>query len=254
MQHARLAGKIALISGGAGGIGLATARHFADLGARVVIGDIDVAAAEAAVRGDERLASARLDVTDDASWRGVVDDTLERYGGLDVLVNNAGIASAADIEHVTLEEWRRTFAVNVEGVFLGCRHGVRAMKARGGSIVNMSSIAGIVGGHNLPAYNASKGAVRLLTKSVALHCARKRYGIRCNSVHPTFVETPMYERFVEGAHDAEALRAALVAQVPLGRIAQPSEIAALIAYLASDESQFVTGAELIIDGGMTAGV
>ena len=117
----------------------------------------------------------------------------------------------------------------------------------------MSSIAGIVGGHNLPAYNASKGAVRLLTKSVALHCARKGYGIRCNSVHPTFVETPMYEGFVRGARDADAVRASLVAQVPLGRIAQPSEIAALIAYLASDESQFVTGAELVIDGGMTAG-
>jgi NAD(P)-dependent dehydrogenase (short-subunit alcohol dehydrogenase family) len=129
---------------------------------------------------------------------------------------------------------------------------VRALRDRGGSIVNMSSVSGIIGGHNVVAYNASKGAVRMLTKSVALHCARKGYGIRCNSVHPTFVDTPMFQASIDNAREPERIRAALLAQVPLGRLAQPREIADLIVYLLSDESAFVTGAEMVIDGGITA--
>ena len=157
-----------------------------------------------------------------------------------------------DIETCSNEEWHRTFAVNVDGVFFGCRYGVRAMKAHGGSIVNISSVSGLIGGRNLVAYNASKGAVRLLTKSVALHCAYRKYGIRCNSVHPTFIETPMVEAMLAATRDPAQTKAALTAQVPLGRFGRAEEIADLLVYLVSDESQFVTGAEFVIDGGLTA--
>jgi NAD(P)-dependent dehydrogenase (short-subunit alcohol dehydrogenase family) len=248
----RLSGKIALVTGGASGIGLASAKRFAEQGATVVLADVNVAAAEAATEGNPALHAIALDVTDDARWSAVVDETVARFGKLDALVNNAGIGSMADIEACTNEEWRRTFAVNADGVFYGCRYGVRAMKAHGGSIVNISSVSGLVGGRNLVAYNASKGAVRLLTKSVALHCAYRKYGIRCNSVHPTFIETPMVEGMLAAARDREHTKAALLAQVPLGRFGRAEEIADLLVYLVSDESQFVTGAEFVIDGGLTA--
>ena len=250
----RLAGKIALITGGASGIGRSTAERFAAHGATVIAADVDLAKAQHAAAGTPAVHAAHLDVTEEASWESLMADVMATYGRLDVLVNSAGIAPMGDIETESLAQFRRTMAVNVDGVFLGCRYGVRAMKSGGGSIVNMSSVSGIVGGHNLASYNASKGAVRLLTKSVALYCGRKRYGIRCNSVHPTFVETPMMLALLEGrAEDDRArLEAALKAQIPLGRFAQPEEIADLILYLASDESAFVTGAEYVIDGGLTA--
>jgi 3(or 17)beta-hydroxysteroid dehydrogenase len=254
MEPRRLLGKTALISGGASGIGLATALRFAEHGARVVVADFDLKARELAAEMHPAITATALDVTDDANWERVVSDVAARFDTLDILINSAGIARSFDIEQTTNEEWRRTMSVNVDGVFYGCRAAIRVMKARGGSIVNMSSVSGLVGGHNLAAYNASKGAVRLLTKSIALHCARKRYGIRCNSVHPTFVETPMLEAMLSerGEADRQRIRAALEAQVPLGRIAQPGEIADLLLYLASDESRFVTGSELVIDGGLTA--
>ena len=248
----RLSGKVALVTGAASGIGLASAKRFAEQGATVVVADVNVAAAEAAAEGNPALHATALDVTDDARWAAVVDETVARFGKLDALVNNAGVGSMADIEACTNEEWHRTFAVNADGVFFGCRYGVRAMKAHGGSIVNISSVSGLVGGRNLVAYNASKGAVRLLTKSVALHCAYRKYGIRCNSVHPTFIETPMVEGMLAAARDREHTKAALLAQVPLGRFGRPEEIADLLVYLVSDESQFVTGAEFVIDGGLTA--
>ena len=193
-----------------------------------------------------------LDVTDDEQWAVQIDETLRRFGRLDAVVNNAGIVSMGDIESISTEEWHRTMVVNVDSVFFGCRHAVRAMKNHGGSIVNMSSVSGLIGGHNTVAYNASKGAVRLLTKSVALHCARKRYGIRCNSVHPTFIETSMVEEMVNSRRDPDAARNAMAASIPLGRMGKPHEIADLLIYLVSDESQFVTGAEVVIDGGLTA--
>jgi 3(or 17)beta-hydroxysteroid dehydrogenase len=194
-----------------------------------------------------------LDVTSDESWQRAADAVVVRRGALDILVNSAGIAPTGTIEEVTLEEWRRTMAVNLDGTFLGCRHAVRVMKAgRGGSIVNLSSVSGIIGGHNLAAYNASKGAVRLLTKSVALHCARKGYGIRCNSVHPGFVDTPMLQDLIRHSRNPDETRTKLAASVPVGRNARPEEVAAMIAYLAADESAFVTGAEFVIDGGVTA--
>jgi NAD(P)-dependent dehydrogenase (short-subunit alcohol dehydrogenase family) len=252
MMDGRLAGKTILISGGASGIGLVTAQRALGQGAHVAIGDIDAAAGERAARETPGLHFVRLDVTSDASWAAAVEDVRTRFRALDGVVNSAGIFLIGDVESISDEDWHRTHAVNLDGVFYGCRHAVRALKERGGSIVNMSSVSGIVGGHNVIAYNSSKGAVRMLTKSVALHCAKKKYGIRCNSVHPTFVDTPMFRDTVEHAREPERIRAALLAQVPLGRPAQPEEIADLIIYLLSDESKFVTGAELVIDGGLTA--
>jgi len=252
MATERLAGKTILITGGASGIGTATMRRALENGAQVAIADIDAAAGERLAAETPGAHFVRLDVTDDASWAAAIDDVQARFGALDGVVNSAGIFLIGDIEKISLEDWRRTHAVNLDGVFLGCRHAVRAMKARGGSIVNMSSVSGLVGGHNVVAYNSSKGAVRMLTKSVALHCAKAKYGIRCNSVHPTFVDTPMYQSTLAAAREPERIRTALLAQVPLGRPAQAREIADLIVYLLSDESAFVTGAELVIDGGLTA--
>ena len=254
MTGERLPGKIALITGGASGIGLATALRFVEHGATVVVADRDLAKAQQAVEGRPQLSAAHLEVTGEASWEAVMADLLKRFGRLDVLVNSAGIAPMGDVETESLEQFRRVMAVNVDGVFLGCRYGVRAMKGHPASIVNMSSVSGLIGGHNLASYNASKGAVRLLTKSVALYCARKQNGIRCNSVHPTFVETPMMLALLENRAEAERVRLtdALKAQIPIGRFAQPEEIADMILYLASDESSFVTGAEFVIDGGLTA--
>lgn len=251
-MNERLSNKVIVVSGGASGIGLAAARKFVDHGATAILADVDLAAAEAAASSHERLVAMRLDVTNDAQWAAVVDGTVERFGRLDAVVNNAGIFSMRDIETISLEEWARTMHVNVDGVFLGCRHAVRAMKAHGGSIVNISSVSGLIGGRNTVAYNASKGAVRLLTKSVALHCAHRKYGIRCNSVHPTFVETSMFDAALATSKNPDAMREALLAVVPMGRPARPDEIADMLTYLVSDESQFVTGAEFVIDGGMTA--
>ncbi|MDP9105155.1 MAG: SDR family oxidoreductase [Candidatus Eremiobacteraeota bacterium] len=252
MVTARLAGKTIFITGGASGIGIATMQRALENGAQVAIGDVNAAAGERLAAETPGVHFVRLDVTDDASWAAAIDDVQAHFGALDGVVNSAGIFLIGDVEKISLEDWRRTHAVNLDGVFLGCRHGVRAMKARGGSIVNMSSVSGLVGGHNVVAYNSSKGAVRMLTKSVALHCAKAKYGIRCNSVHPTFVDTPMYQSTLAAAREPERIRAALLAQVPLGRPAQAREIADLIVYLLSDESAFVTGAELVIDGGLTA--
>jgi NAD(P)-dependent dehydrogenase (short-subunit alcohol dehydrogenase family) len=248
MAAGRLAGKIALITGAARGIGRTTAERFHAEGATVVAADI--APAATGVGGEPPV---RIDVTQDADWRAATDALIVRHGRLDVLVNNAGIVRVGSIEDITDDDWTATQRINVDGVMLGCRHGVRVMKATGGAILNMSSVSGLVGGHNLVAYNASKGAVRLLTKSVALHCARKGYGIRCNSVHPAFVETGMLDDIVATAHDPRSARGKLSGAIPLGRVATPGEIADLLVYLASDESAFVTGAELVIDGGLTAG-
>ncbi|HEY1941087.1 MAG TPA: glucose 1-dehydrogenase [Roseiarcus sp.] len=246
----RLAGKTALITGAASGIGLATASRFRAEGARLILTD----------RNEEGLAEARRDgdlafahdVVDEARWREVVDDAVAAFGRLDILVNSAGIAILGNIETATLDDLRKTNAVNVEGTFLGCREAVRVMKAKGGSIVNLSSVAGIIGDAQSAAYCASKGAVRLLTKSVALHCARAGYPVRCNSVHPAFTATPMVEDFIAKARDPARLRDGLSRAIPVGRMGRAEEVAAAILYLASDESSFTTGAEIVVDGGLTA--
>ena len=250
----RLDGKVALITGGASGIGLAAARLFLDEGAKLVLTDRDKSAADAALTALAHRASFhRLDVTREDHWIAVTDTVVAEFGRLDVLLNSAGVALLRDVEATTLEEWRALMAVNLDGTFLGCKHAVRVMKARGGgSIVNMSSVAGLIGSGNLAAYSASKGGVRLLTKSVALHCARKGYNIRCNSVHPSFVETPMLRGMIAAGRDPAKMEANYTGASPLGRLAQPIEVARTILFLASDESAFTTGAELVVDGGLTA--
>ena len=254
----RLTGKVVLITGGASGIGLASAEACAREGASVVITDINAAegAAQAQRLSADGLAVSfqRQDVTSEDDWRRVIDETLQQHGRLDVLVNNAGIAVIAPLEQETLEGWRRTQAINVEGVFLGSREAVRVMKERGGSIINLSSIEGLIGEPLVPAYNASKGAVRIFTKSTALHCAQQGYGIRVNS------DPPRLRR-----HAADGERARLTAARAGGGAASgpdaahstraaavPQEIAHGVVFLASDESSYMTGSELVIDGGYTA--
>ena len=250
----RLDGKAALITGGASGIGLAAARLFLDEGATLVLTDRDKSAADAALTAlDNRAKFHLLDVTREEHWIAATDAVVAEFGRLDVLVNSAGVALLRDIETTTLDEWQALMAVNLDGTFLGCKHAVRVMKGRGGgSIVNMSSVAGLIGSGNLAAYSASKGGVRLLTKSVALHCARKGYNIRCNSVHPSFVETPMLQGMIAAGRDPAKMAANFTGAAPLGRLAQPIEVARTILFLASDESAFTTGAELVVDGGLTA--
>jgi NAD(P)-dependent dehydrogenase (short-subunit alcohol dehydrogenase family) len=250
----RVQDKVALVTGGASGIGLATATLLVREGAKVVIGDIDRdgAARAAATLGAAVFVQA-LDVTREDDWIAATDAIVRDHGRLDVAVNNAGVALLKDVETTTLEEWRSLMAVNLDGVFLGCKHAVRVMKDRGGgAIVNLSSIAGLIGHVSLAAYCASKGGVRLLTKSVALHCARQGYNIRCNSVHPSFADTPMLDGMFAIARDPEKMRASATAAAPLGRLVTADEIAHTILFLASDESSFTTGAELVVDGGMTA--
>lgn len=250
----RLAGKVALVTGGASGLGRQSAIRMAEEGAKVAIADLNLAGAEAVAReiGASAIALA-LDVTSESQWQAAIGATLAAFGKLNVLLNSAGVGVNKDIENTTMEEWRFVNGVNLDGTFLGCKHGVIAMKAHPpGSIINISSVSGLVGGHNLAAYNASKGGVRLLSKSVALHCARKGYSIRCNSLHPTFIDTPMVRAMFTGRPDAERVRQKLEAQVPLGHIGEPDDIAWAVVYLASDESKFVTGAEFVVDGGITA--
>lgn len=250
----RLEGKTALVTGAASGIGLQTSIRLAEEGARVMMTDINLEEGrQQAEKLDANATFLKLDITEEEEWIPVLDETVKRFGRLDILVNSAGMVLIADVEQITLEDWRKVHAVNLDGTFLGCKHGVRVMKEFGaGSIINLSSVSGMIGGFNLAAYNSSKGAVRMLTKSVALHCARVGYGIRCNSIHPTFIETPMLESMIRDSPDPEKTRQTLVRQVPLRRIGKPDDVANMIVYLASDESTFVTGTEMVIDGGVIA--
>ncbi len=250
----RVEGKVAIVTGGASGIGRGCALRLVAEGATVVIADRNEAAGRAvATELGSRGAFLALDVTDEAGWAAVVAETTKRFGRLDILINAAGVAVFKDLEHTTLEEWRFVNGINSDGVFLGCRAVLPAMKASGGgSIINLSSVAGLIGVPDAPAYCASKGAVRMLTKSVALYAARNGFNIRCNSVHPSFIDTPMVDGVVAQAADPARTRKAFERAAPLGRIGQVDDVAQLVVYLASDESRFVTGTEIAVDGGLTA--
>ena len=257
----RMHDKVSLITGAGRGIGAAIASAFVDDGGYVVVTDMDAEAARqvADQLGDQACAMT-LDVREEAQWQAVMAEVMQRYGRLDVLVNNAGVTgfesgnASHDPEHASLDDWRAVHATNLDGVFLGCKHAIAAMRKTGnGSIINMSSRSGLVGIPAAAAYASSKAAVRNHTKSVALYCAEQRLNIRCNSVHPAAILTPIWEPMLGQGAEREANMAAFVADCPMRRFGQPEEVAALVLLLASDEAQYINGTELNIDGGMLAG-
>jgi len=258
----RVEGKVALVTGAAQGLGEAIARMLAREGARVALSDINLDGASAVADSINaatpgRAMALKHDVTREDQWIAVVDAVVSAFGGLHVLVNNAGISGGSTVVETSLATFRRVHEVDVDSVFLGCKHAIPAMaktvkdSGLGGSIVNISSIAGIIAGHNSAAYNSAKAAVRHLSKSVALHCAKQRNGIRSNSVHPVFIKTPILDPLVARFGEDEAY-AKLARQVPLGVIGEPDDIAYAVLFLASDESKMITGSEIKVDGGISA--
>ena len=254
----RLQDKACLITGAAKGIGLATSELFAREGARVLLTDIDPVAGIAATNalGEQGLSVAFLpqDVTDPAQWHKALDHCEKLFGSIDVLVNNAGVGEFCDVERMSLEQWRHTLACNLDSVFLGTQQVIGRMKERGGSIINVASIEGLIGDPLVPAYNASKGAVRLFTRSVAAHCARQGYAIRVNALCPGYVDTPMVQGALADApaEQARFMQDYLRQRIPMGRMALPEEIARAMLFLASDDSNYMTGADLVVDGGYLA--
>lgn len=258
----RVEGKTALVTGGAQGLGRAIALKLAEHGACVAVSDLNLKGAEETAslinkNYKDRAAAYSQDVTKEQAWIETVAHVTSRFGGIHILVNNAGISGGSSVTETPFEVWKKVHEVDLDSVFLGCKYAIPAMAKTvketglGGSIVNISSIAGIIAGHNTAAYNSAKAGVRHLSKSVALHCAKQQTGIRCNSVHPVFIKTPILDPLVERLGAGEAY-AKLGRQIPLGQIGEPDDIAYAVLYLASDESKMVTGAELKVDGGISA--
>ncbi len=254
----RVAGKKAFITGGAQGLGAAAARMLAREGAKVALADLNLEGAEKvaaeinAERGEGTAFAYALDVRDEAQWIYALEMADAAMGGISVLLNNAGISIGGNIEQLAFEDWKKVMSVNVDSVFLGAKHALKYLKEnQPGSIINISSIAGLIAGHNTPVYNASKAGVWLLSKNIALHCAKQGYNIRSNSIHPTFIDTPILDR-LRDMLGKEVAETKLARQVPLGHIGEPDDIANAVLYLASDESKFMTGAELKLDGGISA--
>ncbi|MBN9461083.1 MAG: glucose 1-dehydrogenase [Burkholderiales bacterium] len=262
MSGQRIKDKVCIVTGAAMGLGEAMVRRLAGEGGKVMLTDLKdaegQALAEAIRKGGGQARFMHHDVSDEAQWKAVVDATVAAWGRLDVVVNNAGVALNAAPHEQTLEQWRWLMSINLDGVFLGTREAIRAMKVnpaggpKGGSIINLSSIEGLVGDPMLGAYNASKGGVTIYTKSVALYCACERLGIRVNSVHPGYIWTPMVENHLASLGSVEEGRKVLDSMHPVGHVGEPDDIAWGVVYLASDESKFVTGSSLVIDGGYTA--
>jgi NAD(P)-dependent dehydrogenase (short-subunit alcohol dehydrogenase family) len=256
----RVQGKVALVTGGASGIGRACAERLAQEGAAVVVTDLQDLKGEETVEAIRKAGGEASylthDVTDEAAWIAVIADIRRRRGHLDILVNNAGIGLGGSVLEMTLEAWRKQTAVNLDGVFLGVKHAIPLMReGGGGSIVNMSSVAGLKGSPGLAGYCATKGGVRLFTKAVALECAAAKDGVRVNSVHPGIIETPIWVTVLNadasGVNAPPDLDAMSAMAVPLGVKGVPEDIANGVLWLASDESRYVTGAELVIDGGLS---
>ncbi|MBD2858561.1 glucose 1-dehydrogenase [Spongiibacter sp. KMU-158] len=250
----RVAGKVCIVTGAASGMGKADAERLVAEGASVVLTDLNEKDGQAVANSlGEKALFIRHDVTSEEDWKKVVQTTVETFGRLDVLVNNAGMMALGSVVDCTIEDYRRVNAVNSEGVFLGCKTAIPAMEAagNGGSIINMSSVAALHGMSFVAAYSASKGAVAALTKSVALFCRERRNGIRCNSIHPDGVKTPMVFKVATGAESAtrEEIESLSTEAHPM---CEPEDIAALVLYLASDESSFVNAAEMLIDNASTA--
>ena len=254
----RLESKRVIVTGGAKGIGRAIVERFSEERASVLLTDVDEAAG-VDVAKECGASFVKQDVSDEASWPALMDDIRTRFGGLDVLVNNAGLGDLAkgnSPEDTPLEEWRRIFKVNAEGVFLGCRAAIPVMaESGGGSIVNLSSIAALVPTPFITAYGASKAAMLQLSKSIALHCAQQGYNIRCNTIHPGQVTTPMHDGLIRDAAAAagapeEVVRADFLSRIPIGEFGQTLDIANAALFLASDEARHITGEQLVVDGGM----
>jgi len=256
----QVAGKLALVTGGANGIGAACAATLAREGAIVFVTDLDPIAGEATVAAIGAAGGTahfrRQDVTDEAGWIALIEAIDRAYGRLDILVANAGIAIFGPLLEMSLADWRRQNAVNIDGVFLSAKHGIPLMRksGSGGSIIMLSSVAGLRGSAGLAGYSASKGAVRLLAKSVALECAGARDGIRCNSVHPGIIETEIWAKMpAPGSNAAFDARAIAASSVPTGQLGRPQDVANVVLFLASDASAYMTGSELVVDSGQTAG-
>jgi NAD(P)-dependent dehydrogenase (short-subunit alcohol dehydrogenase family) len=256
----RVQGKLALVTGAAQGLGAASAMMLAREGARVLCTDLNeegaagTAAAINAECGAGTGFSCRHDVASQDDWKAAVELARDCLGGLSILLNNAGIGVRGNIETCTLEEWKRGFAVNVDSVFLGCQTALPLMKdTQPGSIINISSIAGLIASDTMPGYNASKAAVWMLSKSVALYCAKMGWNIRSNTIHPTFIGTPILDGMVRSTgKEKSVIMEKLARQIPLKRVGEPDDVANGVLYLASDESKFMTGAELKLDGGISA--
>jgi len=252
MAEGRIAGKTAIVTGGASGIGAAIAATLSAEGARVVISDLnEEAGADLAVTLRDAV-FIRHDVTLESEWKSCLASVEDSFGGLDIIVNNAGVMPATKtIEDTSYDEWKRVMSVNMDGVFLGVKHGIGAMKDRGGAIVNISSIMGLVGQSIVGAYSASKGGVRLFTKSAAIECASLGYPIRINSVHPGYIDGGMFAVMAD-EFGADSLRERFAAKTPMKRLGTPEEIAKGVLFLVSDDASFSTGSELVLDGGYTA--
>src|SRR5690606_38178519 len=250
----RVANKVALITGGASGLGRATAMLMAKEGAKVVVADRNLEGARKVAEEIGKAAIAvDLDVTSEQQWIAALDVTEAAFGKLNVMVHSAGVGVLKSVEDISVEEWRFVHSVNLDGPFLGIKHGLPRMRKHApGSIVIISSVSGIIAGHNMSAYNTSKAGARMLAKTTALHCAKRGYDIRCNSVHPTFIDTPMVQSMIYAGGDPAERKRKLEAQVPLGKLGEPDDVAYCILHLASDESKFTTGAEFVIEGGITA--
>ncbi|MEN9622025.1 MAG: hypothetical protein RLZZ67_459 [Candidatus Parcubacteria bacterium] len=250
----RVEGKVALVTGGADGIGKAIAEVLAREGASVVIADVNEKLGPLTAVEVGGL-FVRLDVADESSWKSAIAETVKKYGGLHILVNNAGVMGKGlqDPENASLDDWRMIHKINLDSVFLGCKYGIAAMKEKGGSIVNMSSRSGNVGVPGAAAYASTKAAIRNHTKSVALYCAQQGYNIRCNSVHPASIRTAMWKNLLGEGKAFEENHAKFSKDIPLKRFGTTEEVAYAVLYLASDESSYTTGSELMVDGGVLAG-
>ena len=253
----RVEGKVAIVTGAASGLGLASSKKLIQEGARVVLTDINQKALETIKEhlsefSETQYSTEYLDVTSEESWQEILEKVELEYGKINILINSAGISLGSDIVSTDFEVWKKVHQVNLDSVFLGCKYAIPKIAAYGpGSIINLSSISGIVAGWNTAAYNSSKAGVRLLTKSVALYCAKKGYDVRCNSIHPAFVNTPILDPIKQAFGDDEAVRK-LARQIPMNKIGDTDDVAYAVLYLASDESKFMTGSEIILDGGLSA--
>ena len=251
----RINKKVALVTGGGSGIGEAICTRFAEEGATVIVADIrEENANRVAESIGAKAVPVHQDVTSEQRWAEVITEIIDRFGRLDVLVNNAGIALVGTVEDTSLEDWQTTQRVNLDAVFMGTREAIKVMKVSGGSIINISSIEGIIGDPEVAAYNASKGGVRIFTKSAALHCAAQGYPVRVNSVHPGFIGTPLVSGAVASMSDVDgaAFETRILDSIPMGRMGEPRDIAHGVLFLASEESSYMTGSELVIDGGYIA--